>query len=174
MDELDSRPGSAEAVARQWRTLILDHPLVYLRVRASAFGWVLLTPRPSECVMVETGVDGPAEELAQSGLSERDSGRDQALAHYAFSFAGTPVSSHAAYAAIAIALVAILLRRRAAADIATAAMLGGAIAFAASFAVISIACDYRYLYDLDVSTIAALLYVAASSREGAASTLPKG
>ena len=46
-------------------------------------------------------------------------------------------------------------------------MLGGALTFTASFAVISIACDYRYLYFLDLSAIAAALYLAASARRGA-------
>ena len=40
-------------------------------------------------------------------------------------------------------------------------MLASAFAFAASFAVISIACDYRYLYDLDLAVIAAALYATA-------------
>jgi hypothetical protein len=55
----------------------------------------------------------------------------------------------------------VLLRRRRSPDLAVAAMLGSAFAFAASFAVISIACDYRYLYDLDLAVIAASFYLAA-------------
>ena len=43
-------------------------------------------------------------------------------------------------------------------------MLLSALTFSASFALISIACDYRYLYDLDLSTMAAGLYAAASAR----------
>ena len=35
--------------------------------------------------------------------------------------------------------------------------------------VISIACDYRYLYDLDVAVIAAALYSVATWRERAPS-----
>jgi len=57
-----------------------------------------------------------------------------------------------------------LLVRRRAADIAVAAMLGAAFAFTASFALISLACDYRYLYVLDLSAMAALLYAAGSAR----------
>jgi hypothetical protein len=47
-------------------------------------------------------------------------------------------------------------------------MLGGAFAFAASFAVISISCDYRYLYELDLAVIAAALYAAASAGRASA------
>jgi hypothetical protein len=53
-----------------------------------------------------------------------------------------------------------LLRRRQAEDIAMAFMLIGAFAFTLSFFVISIACDYRYLYALDLSAMFAAFYVA--------------
>jgi hypothetical protein len=64
----------------------------------------------------------------------------------------------------AVVLLIVLLRRRADADIGVAAMLAGALAFTASFAMISIACDYRYLYFLDLAAIAAALYLAAGAR----------
>jgi hypothetical protein len=89
---------------------------------------------------------------------------DNALDDYATAFAPTPGLSHATYAAVGLVLLLVLLRRRQPPDIAGAAMLASAFAFAASFALISIACDYRYLYDLDVAVIAAALYVAATSR----------
>ena len=161
--ETDGRPGFTGPLADQWRALILRHPLLYLRQRLAAFRWVLLTPKPSECVMAETGVDGDADALAAAGLTERETPRDRALADYAQAFTGTPVYSHALYGAAAIVFLVMLLRRRRDADIAVAAMLAGALAFAASFAVISIACDYRYLYFLDLSAIAAALYLAASA-----------
>jgi hypothetical protein len=57
-----------------------------------------------------------------------------------------------------------LLIRREPADLAIAALLAGALAAAASFFVISIACDYRYLYFLDLAAITALIYVAIDPR----------
>ncbi|HVN01873.1 MAG TPA: hypothetical protein VMT68_16865 [Caulobacteraceae bacterium] len=160
---VEARDGSAALVFDQWRALILGHPWLYLRVRAEAFRWVFATPDPARCVMVETGIDGPADGLVASHLSPRKDARDGALEAYALTFQNTPVSRHVTYAAVAIVLLAWLLRRRAPADLAVAAMLATALAFAASFFVISIACDYRYLYALDVSTIAAALYAAASA-----------
>ncbi len=165
--ETDGRRGLAQPLADQWRALIVGHPMLYLRQRAAAFRWVLLTPKPSECVMAETGVDGDPDALAAAGLTERQTARDKALGDYAEAFDGTPVFSHAVYGFAAIGLAIVLILRRRAADIAVAAMLGGALAFTASFAVISIACDYRYLYFLDLSAIAAALYLAASARRGA-------
>jgi hypothetical protein len=114
--------------------------------------------------MAETGVDGDPDDLAAAGLKERETPRDRAMGDYAEAFAGTPVFSHALYGAAALVCLVLLLRRRRDPDIAVAALLGGALAFAASFAVISIACDYRYLYFLDLAAIAAALYLAGSAR----------
>jgi hypothetical protein len=159
MTSMRARP---EVIAAEWRGLVLRHPLLYLRVRASAFRWVFASPRPDRCVLIETGVDGDAEDLAAAGLAERDTPRDEALERYALSLGGTPVYWHATYAAAGLALFVLLLRRRTSADIAVAGMIASGLAFAASFAVISIACDYRYLYALDVVAIAAALYASAS------------
>ena len=125
--ETDGRRGLAQPLADQWRALIVGHPMLYLRQRAAAFRWVLLTPKPSECVMAETGVDGDPDALAAAGLTERQTARDKALGDYAEAFDGTPVFSHAVYGFAAIGLAIVLILRRRAADIAVAAMLGGAL-----------------------------------------------
>ena len=72
----------------------------------------------------------------------------------------TPVLSHVAYAALALVLAGFLLWRRRPADVAMAGLQVGALGFAGSFFVISIACDYRYLYFLDLAAITGLVYVA--------------
>jgi hypothetical protein len=43
-------------------------------------------------------------------------------------------------------------------------MLASALLFAASFLPIALACDYRYLYFLDVAAMAGLLYLATDLR----------
>ena len=161
----DSR---APIVAAQWRDLVVHHPLLYLRVRLAAFRWVLTTPRPDACGLVATGVDGPPYEMSLADLKPRHTERDDAIEAYALAFAGTPAFSHVAFAAVGMVLLTILLRRRRPADIAVAALVASGLAFAASFAIISIACDYRYLYALDLSVIAASFYLAASMGEPAA------
>ena len=162
LDRMTARPQSARIVAEQWAEIIRLHPLLYLRVRARAFEWVFLTPVIGDCVPVYTGLDGPPEEMGSLGLSRRQTNMDRALARYALAFTLTPVYAHAIYGAVGVVLLIGLLRRRRAPDIAVAAMLASAIAFALSFAVISIACDYRYLYYLDLAVIAAALYAAAT------------
>ena len=162
LDPIDARADAAAPIFAQWRDLIAGHPLLYLRVRASVFRWTLLTPKPAECVMVSTGVDGDPVDLAAAGLKERQTPRDDAIEAYATAFTHTPAYSHLTYGLAGAALLALLLRRRRTPDIAVAAMVAAALAFAASFAVIGIACDYRYLYDLDLSAVAAALYGAAT------------
>ncbi|HEY3799244.1 MAG TPA: hypothetical protein VGL58_12910 [Caulobacteraceae bacterium] len=147
-----------------WRQLILRHPLAYLEARASAFAWITTTPDPNACGVIFTGVDGPAEEMSETTLTPRRSPLDAALARYGLAFLGTPVISHLAWGALALALLAWLAPRRQGADIAVAGMLAAALAFAASFAVISISCDYRYLYALDLTAMGAALYAAGGAR----------
>jgi hypothetical protein len=150
----------ASEVRDQWFDLILHHPWLYLKTRARAFGWVAFTPQIGRCVPFVVGVGGPADVMRRLGLKLRMDARDYALQNYAIALTGTPVFSHVTFALIAILALYPLLRRRRPEDIAIAFMLIGAFAFTLSFFVISIACDYRYLYALDLSAMFAALYVA--------------
>ena len=151
-----------DAVGAQWRATITEHPWLYLRVRASAFAWVFATPDIAACRPVFTGVEGPQREMDDLGLQPRRDARDRVLENYGKAFFGTPVLSHPAFAIVAVICLVFLLRRRRPADVAVAAMLG--VAFTLSFFVISIACDYRYLYALDLSALAALFYLALDAK----------
>jgi hypothetical protein len=162
LESVVGRPRVTTLIADQWRDLIVHDPRLYLRVRARSFGWVLLTPDPSACVAVFTGVSGPDEEMGLAGLTPRRTALDDDVAGYALGFAGTPLFSHAMFLALGVALAILLLRRRRPADIAVAAMLGSGVTYAASYALISVACDYRYLYPLDLAVLAALLYGVAA------------
>ncbi len=148
-----------DVVGAQWKALILEHPWLYLRVRAAAFWWVFATPDIAACRPVFTGIEGPEKEMGEMGIAPRRDARDRALDRYGKAFFGTPVWSHIAFGLLALVCLVLLLLRRRPEDLALAAMLGGAFAFAASFFAISIACDYRYLYVLDLSALAALLYL---------------
>jgi hypothetical protein len=155
-------PDFRAAVRRQWLDLVLHHSLLYLRVRAAVFRWVVLTPGMSDdlCLPYSLGVSGPQEEMDALGMKPRWTATDDALDDYASDFVDTPAMSHVTYAGIAILALGALIFRRRPGDIAMAAMLVSALAFAASFFFISIACDYRYLYLLDLSALVALIYLA--------------
>jgi hypothetical protein len=59
-----------------------------------------------------------------------------------------------------VAVIFLLLRRRDPADWVIVSLLAGTLIFTASFAVISVACDYRYLYLLDLAAMVGLVYAA--------------
>ena len=147
-------------MAAQWYDLILQHPLLYLRVRTMDFGWVFLTPDIAACRPVFVGVEGPRDDMDDLGLRPRKDARDLALERYTKAFLGTPVFSHLTYAVLALCALVLLLLRRAPGDVAMASMIAATFAFTASFFVISIACDYRYLYFLDLAALVSTFYLA--------------
>jgi hypothetical protein len=151
------------AIVGQWTELLLQHPFEYLAVRARVFAWTFLTPDPVGCDDWYAGATGAPQYLRDLGLQRRFRPQDRALVNYSSLFAGTPVFSHAAYGMLALALLIFLSWRAGAADLAIASLLACALVFAASFFVISIACDYRYLYFLDLAALIGFFYCVVTS-----------
>ena len=152
------------AAQAEWFDLVLGDPALYARVRSGVFRQVFATPTIDRCLPAHVGVVGPAWALASLGMSERHDPQDSKLYYYVTWHLDTPSMSHVAYAIVALTLLVLLMRRRDPTDVVIAALLAGALAFAASFFVISIACDYRYLYFLDMAAITGLLYWALDPR----------
>jgi hypothetical protein len=159
----------APVLAQQWLELVRRHPAAYLALRAELFRWVFAAPDAGQCHPYHVGEDGDPADMAALGMQPRYDRRDAMLERYARAFVGTPVFAHPAFGLVAIVALVLLLRRRRPADLAMAGLLAAALLFALSFFVISIACDYRYLYVLDLSAIAAALYLLAdwSTKKGA-------
>lgn len=147
-------------VRAQWLNVIVHHPLTYLKVRAEVFRWVFATPDIRACLPYLVGVSGPEAQMQRLGIEERDDDRDEALSAYTAPLLQTPVLSHVFYALLAFVALVLLLRRRRPADIAIAALQAGALVFTASFFVIGIACDYRYLYALDIAALTGVFYLS--------------
>jgi hypothetical protein len=150
-------------IPAQWRDFVRQHPSLYLRVRWDAFRWVLFTPDPIACRTVFAGVANAEPLLRDLGVTARFDSRDRTLTSYALAFAGTPILSHATYLVLSFLCLLALLWRRAPTDIALAALILSAFAFTLSFFVISIACDYRYLYFLDVVALVTLAYLSGDA-----------
>jgi hypothetical protein len=150
-------------VPAQWRDVVRQHPLLYLNVRWEAFRWVLLTPDLPACRPVFAGVANVEPTLRELRMNARFDARDRALTSYALAYAGTPVLSHATYLVVSLFCLLALLRRRTPADIAIAGLVLSAFVFTLSFFVISIACDYRYLYFLDVTALLAAAYLSSDA-----------
>jgi len=148
----------------EWLDLILHKPALYLQVRTEVFRWVLTTPDIDRCLPIHLGAGGPAKAMADLGMADRFDRRDGQLYNYVTWFLDTPAYSHVAFGLVALAVGVLLLFRRDPADLAMAALMWGALGFAASFFVISLACDYRYLYLLDMAGVTGLLYLALDPR----------
>ena len=151
---------SSDAMDAQWRHIIIHSPVAYLRHRADVFRWTFLTPDLSRCLPMNVGVLGPDDLLKGLNVQTGVHPQQARLAHYAAVFYRTPVYSHLTWALVALAMIVWLLRRRDPADWAIVGLLGGALLFTLSFAVISVACDYRYLYLMDLAAMTGALYVA--------------
>jgi hypothetical protein len=148
------------AVQKQWKNLILKNPALYLKVRWEDFRWVFAPPVIDWCLPVYVGVDAPVEKMAPLRLQHRFVESDAQLNNYASWFLDTPVYWHWFYAGISLVLAGLFVWRRQPADIAMAGLQLGGAAFAASFFIISIACDYRYLYFTDLAALTGLIYAA--------------
>jgi hypothetical protein len=153
-------------VFAQWRQLILSHPGLYLRERWPVFRWVVAPPDLIVCHPDVVGVDGPEDMLKGLGLKAQIRPQDRLLYSYVANFFHTPVLSHLLYGAIAVSLAFLLVRRGSAADMAIAGLQIAALGFAASFFVVSIACDYRYLYFLDLAAMTGALQFFAGRAWG--------
>jgi hypothetical protein len=174
-DNLFALPDGAEmmippgaAAGQQWIGLIRSHPWLYLRTRTRVWWTTLTTPLSAGCPMIITGIDGgDPNVLAAAGLSARQNAKDEWDEDFASRFLGGPLYSHVFYGALlVVALTGLAVRwprlGRDPARIVTAAMGLAALAFTASFFVVSIDCDYRFLYFLDIAAMACLTRLVAS------------
>jgi hypothetical protein len=151
-------------IRAEWLRLVTEDPGVYLRLRADAFRWVFATPDIDRCLPVHLGVEGPAFALSDLQMSPRRDRDDGRLYNYVTWFLDTPAMSHVAFAGLALVVGVLLLIRREPVDLMIVGLLAGALAFTASFFAISLACDYRYLYLLDIAAITGALYFALDPR----------
>lgn len=154
----------SKALFGDWLDMVLHRPDLYLAHRWDVFRWVFATPVIDRCLPVYLGIDGPPQEMEELGLEKVWGERDQRLYNYSTWFYDTPVMSHVAYAVLALVLFGVFVFRRRPVDGALAAMQAAGLIFAASFFPVSLACDYRYLYFLDVAALTGLLYFAADPR----------
>lgn len=147
-------------VQAQWNELVTRHPALYLQVRWADFRSVVSTPVIDWCLPIDVGVEAPKKLMDDLKMSNRWSDTDQKLSNYATWWFDTPAYRHHTWIGVSILLSLFLLWRRDATDIAILALQVSSLAFAATFFVISIACDYRYLYFCDIAAMTGLIYVA--------------
>jgi hypothetical protein len=132
----------------------------YAAHRLEVFRQVFLTPEILACLPVTTGVQGPEAVLEELDMPARQDRRDRELYNYATWFFGTPVLSHLTFALLSLGVMTALLLRGRPSDWVLAGLQAGALAFAGSFLAIALACDYRYLYFLDLAALFGLVHLA--------------
>lgn len=147
-------------VPATWANLVIHEFPDYASHRLEVFRQVFLTPDILACLPVTTGVQGPESVLAELAMPARQDRRDNQLLYYSTWFYGTPVLSHLAYALISLATMFLLVLRGRPSDFVMAGLQAGALAFAGSFLLIALACDYRYLYFLDLAAITGAVHLA--------------
>jgi hypothetical protein len=147
-------------VTAQWLDLLAHYPLIYIEQRTDMFYWVLFTPQITKCLPFTVGVEGPQSAMDDLNMSARWDDRDQRLSDYAIALENTPAFSHVFFAVLSIIAIAMLLLRRSETDITIAAMMTSYLVFALTYFFISLACDYRYLYGLDLSAMLGWFYLA--------------
>lgn len=150
---------------RLWWRMVRQNPGAWLAHRAAVFRWMLLPPDIMACLPVWIGVEGPAALTEPLGLTRGTRPQDRALYAYSANWFGTPLFLNGAWAFLAVALGAVLLRRRRTGDVMIAGLLGAALTFAGTFFIIGIACDVRYLFLLPVACCGAIAHLAAAPRE---------
>jgi hypothetical protein len=152
---------SRAAVSRQWSALVLAHAGLYLATRAEVFSWALLSAHPDQCPVYTVGVDGDATDLRAAGLKPRYDDRDSWLDdNYGAPLTRTPALSHPFFVVVGLLCLVLLLRRGRPPDIAIAGLLCATMLYTLSYYVISIACEYRYLYAIDLAAIVSAYYLA--------------
>ena len=155
---------SRATIQADWFGLITGDPGLYLRGRWLAFQQVFATPAIDRCLPVHVGITGPAKALSDLKMARRADAHDGRIYNYVTWFLDTPAMSHLTFGGLAIGVFMLLMVRRDPADLIMASLMVGALGFAASFFVISIACDYRYLYVLDLAALTGVLYLAIDPR----------
>jgi hypothetical protein len=143
-----------------WSAAIMASPIAYVRHRLSHFLWTIAPPDPLACLPMVTGV-APAGKLnAEVGLQPGRSAGDQRLWDLAQPLFGTPLFKHWIYLSIGIVLGGIGLLRRffSSLGVVAAAVAWSAVLFGTSWAVVGLACDFRYLFLLELAVpLSALL-----------------
>jgi hypothetical protein len=147
-----------------WMQLVVHDTGLYLRDRAEIFRWTFLTPDIARCVPYIVGQRGPAAVMQALAMPSKVTPRDHLVDRYGKWLMNTPFFSHALFFVLALLELSFLAFRRSDTDVVFVCLLFGTIAFCATFFFLAIACDYRYLYPLDVSALVVAIYIALSAR----------
>lgn len=141
---------------RIWRESLLGSPLAYLKHRTHVAAAIFGLGDMHQCAVIDSGVQGPFEHPWVSGeltsllgLTPGPNHSTDLVISYASDYANTPLFMHWAYALVLIAVTIGLWKKRA---FVLVSLTVCSLIFMLSYALIGIACDFRYTYTLTVAT----------------------
>jgi hypothetical protein len=141
---------------RIWRKSITENFGAYIRHRWRVTEAIMGMANMRACLPIESGVGGPVlhpmvpQELTSLlGLETGHNHSSAIVIATAWELANTPLFMHWAYALVLAGACLVLVRRRAYVLLSLAIC---SLIFLASYAVLSIACDFRYVFTLTEAT----------------------
>jgi len=163
MAEPDAQPHLwivPEAWLADWRTNVRAYPLDYIAHRLDATSWLLGFHGPEKCLPFAVGIPPTPEYMvAALGVAAGVSARARALGD--LGAASQLLFRPWLYAGLSVAVIACLLARGARPHGPVIALQACGLLYAASYLLIGIACDFRYVYFTVVAALFGAAYVAA-------------
>ena len=162
-----------------WRATIRDNPGAYWRHRTAYFATVLGLADMHQCLPLYAGIASPVlhpsvdgDVTALLGISVRETASMDWAQRFGMENANTPLFMHLAYGLVLVTIGLWLCRRR---DYVLATLAAATLIFLMSYAVVGIACDFRYVYLLTVATtlLAAYFCLNAGMAGGASGEVPR-
>jgi len=168
----------AQADKRAWWAQLRADPLVFARVKAEQFAWLVGLRRLDRCLPLHVGIEGNQDYLRAARMTEGVDAADVRLYRFGMWARHLVFYRHWFYLAL-LAVASLILvagwRRRAHAPAATGVLGGmvlGLCAFYGAYLLTTIACDFRYLYPGLVGTSCVILYLIAAGRRRPVSAAP--
>jgi len=150
-----------EALYQDWRTRIIKYPLDYMAHRLDFLSWLYGFHNVNQCTPFFWGISAePSSMVKEIGLESGVSWRAERL--QALSAMSVFLFRPFIYLAVSMLVLSILLfqRRRHCMNMIAIQLAG--LSYAASYAVVGIACDFRYTYFSTLVALFGLVYLVLS------------
>jgi hypothetical protein len=141
--------GVHQRAHKHWLSMVARHPLAYIEHRFTGFAHAAGAARQTECSQFFWGVAQPPESISKRITLQRQTGLAEKTEFYQFyhqQWQESAAHNHVNYMLVLAAALALAVFRGVSRHAVVVAAAAGALAFCLSFALIGVACDFRYLY----------------------------
>jgi hypothetical protein len=153
--EMQATPPAA--LTSLWRNLISQQPGTYSRHRLAAFRWLIWPPEPMACLPAAVGIAEAGPLNAAVGLPAAQRPSDTRLWKIYRPLFDTVLFRQGPYLMVAVGLLGLCLLRPTPGSSLAVPLLLCALLFALSWIIVTVACDFRYLFPLDAALPVAIL-----------------